>query len=427
MYGAISGSEWGKQSDDFWSDKFYDKTLEYLERIARENHPILERIRRREWDVKQLVKDYPAREEDIPEEDRSNIKQLTLADMLKKECEENGPDSQWAQKLRAAMNWRENSDEIETLREELLASEKAKRDLKFAKTDEEKGRYSVNRTKVFEAENSLEWVIKKTVATDEWGTWYEDWDKDYDFRKDFEEFLSNITSARQRFREELWPDEEIRELVQKYLEYPLWHLPQITNFLLVDLIDQDLIMLERDFYFGLFSKRISNELEGPNSLFMPSLNLIHVTTPCLSEKAKKERWKWRAKKSIIGLGFIYILLGFWENEKITDLLVNKGVPSWIFIILWIFTLLWFIIPPLNSVVSEERHKRRKEYKSLYEQAHNLLNIRWDIDSGTYDAKTCIERLKKLDDQDLHISSLIYPLLELQLNSEWESFATKTDK
>ena len=65
---------------------------------------------------------------------------------------------------------------------------------------------------------------------------------------------------------------------------------------------------------------------------------------------------------------------------------------------------------------EERRKRGKEYKSLYNQAHNLLNIRWDIYSGTYDARTCIERLKKLDDQDLHISSLIYPLLELQLSN-----------
>ncbi len=64
MYGKISGSGWGEQSE-FSSKQFYDDTLDFLEKIALENHPILYRIRCRECDVERLAKDYPAREEDI--------------------------------------------------------------------------------------------------------------------------------------------------------------------------------------------------------------------------------------------------------------------------------------------------------------------------------------------------------------------------
>ena len=84
MYGVISGSDWGEQSDNFESDKNYHKTLEYLERIAHENHPILQRIQRREWDVERLAKDFPA---------------VTVEDRLQKEKKENGPNSEWAKKI----------------------------------------------------------------------------------------------------------------------------------------------------------------------------------------------------------------------------------------------------------------------------------------------------------------------------------------
>ena len=411
MYGPISGSEWGEQSDNFRSDKFRDDTLEYLERTARENNPILQRIRRREWDVEWLAKNNPAREEDILEEDRSPFN-TTLADMLKKAVKENGADSEYAQKLRAAMNWKENFDEIEKLREELWAAKKVKGGSKWWKNDEEKGLYYQNRQKVFETENSLEWAIRGTMTRDEWGSWYEDWDEDYDFRKEFESFLGDITFARRHLREEL-DGYNTNELVQKYLENPLWHLPEITNFLLVDLIDSDLIMLERDFYFGLFDSSIANEILGLGATFMPSLNM--AASPCLSPKAKSKRRKWRSKKFTIGLGLIYVLIGSWEGEKITDLLVNQGFPSWIFTVIWAVAG-YLILPPIMNIVLEYINKRKIKYNSIYNQAHNLLNIRWDIYSGTYDAKTCIERLKKLDDQDLHISSLVYPLLGLQVNT-----------
>ncbi len=414
MYGPISGSEWGKQSDtlyNFESDKFYDKTFEYLQETAREN-PILTRIKKREDNVKWYAETFAAKKTDV-EEYRSS--HATLEGRLEKEYEEKGRNSEHAKELQAAMNWRENSDEIEMLREELLTAEKAKRDLEWAKSDKEKGLYSANRTKAFEAMASLRWTIRRTIAQDEYGNWHKDWDEDYEFREEFESFLGDITYGRRCLRENL-DDFETHELVQKYLENPLWHLPKITNFILVDLIDLDLIMIERSYYPGLFSPSITDEIGGLGAIFIPFLNIL-AASPCLSPKAKRERRKWRSKKFTIGLGLIYILIGSWDGKKITELLVSQGFPSWIFMVIWPITMLFFVLPPITNTLIEYINKRRIKYNSLCKQAYDLLNIRWDIYSGAYDAKTCIERLKKLDDQDLHISSLIYPLLELQLNSE----------
>lgn len=389
MYGEISGSGWGEQSE-FSSEKFRDDTLDSLEKIARDNHPILDRIRRREWDVERLAENYPAREEDIPEEDRIPPHNKSLESMLKKECEENGEDSERAQELRAAMNWKGNANEIKRLKDEYNEAYKAYSAVRYPKTEEETQLYNLNRQKYFSAKSELRWDIQRAVARDEWGEWYEDWNKDYDFRRDFENFLSDIVSARQNLRAEPSPAyniHEIHELVQKYLENPLWHLPQITNFLLVDLIDSDLIMLERDFYFGLFAPHISDKID------MPFWRFFQNETPCLPPKAREARRKRRLKHFLIGVGLTFILKFPLEGgEKIIDLWINQGLPSWI--VPCIVGIAWILILyPITDIVWEYINKRRMKYQRIYNQAHNLLNIRWDIYSGTYDAKTCIERLK----------------------------------
>ncbi len=219
-----------------------------------------------------------------------------------------------------------------------------------------------------------------------------------------------------RYHEE--SGQEICDLVQKYLDNPLWHLPQITNFLLLDLIDFDLISLEGTFYFGLFAPNISDEI-GESLQNKP---------PCVTPKSKKARRKWYLEGFWIGIvlvGFLWVV-GVWvvgEGQTISDVMrdewINVGVPSWIFDVISViaFYLLFIAICligwPCASLVLKYIHKRKIKYNSICSQANDLLNIRWDISSGTYDAKTCIERLKKLDDQDLHTSSLIYKLLRLQ--------------
>ncbi len=447
MYGQIDVDEWGfiprkyrkyDAEEDCLSDWLYLKTVEQLKSVAKENHPILLRIRDREREIERLVSNYPASEEDVPEEERRPT-MVTLSSLLKEAIEEHGHDSEQVEKYKAATNWQENADEIKKLQKEYSGLYRSLfsgiSDFKWSvyrkPTEEEIRSYNLKRDKYISTKMSLEWAIRSAVTRRQWGEtdfwydskasgvkaayklvtpveWYENWDKDYDFRNDFEEFLSDITSVRRRFREELHEEsgQEIRDFVQKYLDNPSWHLPQITNFLLLDLIDFELISLEVTFYFGLFAPNISNEIDGPHSNYYPIIKSFQNETPRLAPKAKKARRKRRSKQFWIGavLGLI------WTAR---DQLVNEGVPSWIFGSLGTLAVL-LVLFPIMQIVLEYIFKR--EDNSILSQANDLLNIRWDISSETYDAKTCIERLKKLDEQDMHISSLIYPLLELQVSS-----------
>ena len=383
------------------------KTEEQLKSIVQENHPILLRIRDRERKIEQLSEHYPT---------------AKLSSCLEEAIGEHGYDSEQAQEYQAAINWQKNADEIKKFQKEysdlhysLFCSE-----FPFSvhrkPTEEEMRSYNLKRQKYFSAESSLRWAIQSAVTKqDRWDVWYHNWNKDYDFRNDFEQFLSDITSARQRFREQLREEsgQEIRDLVQKYLDNPLWHLPQITNFLLLDLIDFDLVSLEVTFYFNLFDPNISNEIDGLHSNYYPSLNPLQTISPCLAPKTRKTRRKRRLQNFWMAavLGIILWVPFIEEGQTISDVWINEGAPSWIFSV--ISVIAGFLIVRLcGSLVLQYRFKRKIKYNSICSQANDLLNIRWDISSGTYDAKTCIERLKKLDEQDLHISSLVYPLLEL---------------
>ena len=412
MYGAIGHSiwnkeYWGEQSDDFQSDLFYDDTLKDLKKVAREHHPILQTIQNRERNAQDLSSHYSLTENDDP--DSTFGYSYTLEDQLKRECQENGEDTEWANRLRAAIGWRENSDEIKKLQEELQEARNAMYRARKGESDEEKETYTQNRQKSFEAENSLNFAKQHAIEKYTEQSWHKDY---YDFRSDFETFLSDIAFNRKWFREHLYPDEQIKELIQKYLENPLWHLPQITDFLLTDLIDSDLIRLEEEFHLGLFSSNIANQLGGPNSYFDGSFLVISSnipTWPTLSPESKRKCSRWRNRNFFIGAGLIFfsILATLGELEP----WINKDVLRWIGPAISMFGF-YFIFPVLYSIVGEAINKRKIDIKNLHRKAHTLLNIRWDISSGIYDAKTCIERLKRVD-QPLHISSLVYPLLELQ--------------
>ena len=58
-------------------------------------------------------------------------------------------------------------------------------------------------------------------------------------------------------------------------------------------------------------------------------------------------------------------------------------------------------------------KKRAAYRKLEKNAQKLADARFEIADGLYHAETLIERLKKLEEQDLKIHSLIYALLELR--------------
>lgn len=384
MYGQIDLEEWGfiprkyREYDaaaNCLSDCLRDKTIEQLKSVAQENHPILLRIRDREREIERLASNYPASQEDVPEKERRPTV-VTLSSLLKEAIQEHGHDSEQAQKYQAAINWHENADKIKKLQKEYSGlhhslfgwGSEFRWSVYMKPTEEEVRSYNLKRREYFSAESSLRSAIQSAVTKGKWGEWYEKWDKDYDFRTDFEEFLSNIVSARRNFREELRQEsrEEIHDLVQKYLENPLWHLPEITNFLLRDLIDFDLINLEVTFYFGLFAPNISNEIDGlhsdyyPGCLFFPySFPAFNDETPCLAPKAKKARQKRRSKQFWIGavLGFILLVPFIEEGQTISDVWINQGAPSWIFEILNPLAI-FLVLFPIGQIVFEYINKRK---------------------------------------------------------------------
>ena len=213
MYGKIDVYEWGfiprkdreydreyDAEENCRSDWFRLKTDEHLNSVAQENHPILLRIRDREREIERLAS-IPASQEDVPEEERRPT-MLTLNSLLKEAIEEQGHDSEQVQKYKAAINWQENADEIKKLQEEYsgLYHSLFFRPFEFhwsamhwQPTEEEIRSYNLKRQKYISAKNSLRWTIESAVANPQWGKWYEKWDKDYNFREDFEVFLSDIT------------------------------------------------------------------------------------------------------------------------------------------------------------------------------------------------------------------------------------------
>ena len=212
-------------------------------------------------------------------------------------------------------------------------------------SDEERETYTQNRQKLFEAENSLNFTKQHAIEKYTDRSWHKDY---YDFTSDFETFLSDIAFHRQLFRSNLdWVNTQINELIQKYLENPLWHVPQITDFLLTDFIDSDLIRLEEDFHLGLFSSNIANQLGGHNSFFSASISFSNSTLPTLSPESKRKRSRWRARNFLIGAGLIFFSILARSGEL--EPWISKDLLYWIRPTISIFGF-YFIFSVLHSIV-----------------------------------------------------------------------------
>lgn len=392
--------DWGKPTNESESRKLRNHTFELLRKYACEHYPILRKIKEREYEVERLARDFIARETDVPEGDRW-LQSPTLESAHREICEEQRDQSEHAKIFRAAMEWSKKRDEIDGLKQ------KAQRVL-----------YSYSRidphdyTEEYAARATLESTIRDVmVYADRIWESNDEWGRDYEFRENLENFLHDIASHRCKLREELLPDDEFYHNVGRYLKNPLWHSRVITNFLLVNLIDTSLFDLERGCHFGLFPEYLGDQLGGPASYFIPFFN---STFPGLSPKGKKMREKWRFKNLMIGSGLIYIWVGSWEGEKISNLLANHdlNLPSWVFTMIG-YIGIGFLIHPIYSLLFQFINKKRMRYNRLAKVARELVVMRFEIDSGNYHAETLIERLKKLEKQDIMIHSLIYALLELQ--------------
>ena len=328
---------WGEPTDESEARKHRNHTFEYLRKNAREHYPILKKIAEREREVEKLAKDFIAKEADVSEDEYRFLRPPTLESALQEISKEQGDHTERAKIFRAAMAWSEKRDKIDKLKQ------KAKGVLYYSGGLHYSGFhypwYHLNINidprdyrEEYEARTSLERTIRDVMTE-----YNDDWDKDYEFREGLENFLNGLASERCCIRG-LFESFFLFKNINRYLENPSWHSPEIINFLLVDFIDASLIEWERKFMLGLFPARVADKIRGPDSPF----------------------------------------------DSLTVRLLEK---------------LW---------------KKIARYSRLAKDARKIVVIRSEIASGTFHAKTLIERLKELEKQDIVvIPSLIYALLELR--------------
>lgn len=330
-----SESNWGEPTDESESRKRQNRTFEYLRKEAREHYPILKKIKEREYEVERLVENFIAREVDVSEDEHPWIRPSTLESLYEKICEEQGDQTERAKILRAAIAWSEKRKGIDELKK------KTGKFGKFLPYSTYPAFHKIDPhdyTEKYEARSSLEWAIRDVMTK-----YNDDWEKDYEFREEFENFLNILASERCCIRE-TFESFFLYKNINRYLKNPSWHSPGITDFLLIDLIDTYLIGLERKFMLGLFPARVADKIRGPSSPF----------------------------------------------DSLTVRLLEKLL------------------------------KKIARYSRLSKAARKIVVIRSEVASGTYHAKTLIERLRKLEEQGIVIDSLIYGLLELRAKQQIQS-------
>ena len=376
---------WGKATDESVSDKRRDLIFEYLKKAVLGHYPILNKIAHREKDVERL-------KELGTQKLNTELMELTVT-LTEKERKE--AQDKIAQRER-------DIERLKGLDAQELKNMSAKLTEDFEPT-------AFERARIIEAAiNASEYPDSEISDILQYR--YNDWDAEYGFKRDFENFLWDIAYQRHYLREELFPDDNVYENVGCYLGNPSWHSPIITDFLLVDIFDAELLLLEKDFHFGLFPPRLADQMLG-SGLFLPVIMPETVFSWRLPPKERKKRDKWRVKYLGIGLVSLYIWKGEWKSEKMIDLLLND-YPSWVIGIvagIAIFSLSRAIL----SVLIEIIYRNMKVNKRVTEAAAKFAIIRFEIAEQPYHAETLIDRLKKLEDLNLVVSSLIYALLELR--------------
>ncbi len=393
-------NNWGEPIDESETWKLRNHTFELLRKYAREHYSILKKIKEREYEVEGLATRHIAKEVDLPE--GSGL--YTLERVHKEICEEQGCHTERAKIFRAAMAWSEKRDEIDKLKQ------KAQEVLYYYQYS---GFcypwYHLNieidpwdYREEYEARTSLEHTIRDVMTEHN-----DDWDKNYQFREDLEIFLGVLASQRCCIRG-VFESSFLCMNINRYLENPSWHSPEITDFLLVDIIDTNLIDLERTYHFGLFPANLAEQIHN------------FIIPPQFSTKLEESNKRYIRRGSLV-FGILFAIMsvvrnymtvqhkswwvfdkveGPWQLELI-NVLIEMGLFGTCSIVIWSFLKLYL---PL---------KKRAAYKGLEKLARKFTKIRFEITSETYHAKRLIERLQKLEEQDIVIHSLTYALLELR--------------
>jgi len=248
-----------------------------------------------------------------------------------------------------------------------------------------------------EADNAVKWLIRKYKSYHQlWGRREEKLTPDeVRLKDDIEEFLYDVVWNRYWLRSRIGSDGEVANSIGKYLENPAWHDPIITAYLLVDLLDDELILLERDFHVGLFKGQ---------GIDVDTVTLFAMTRGYFPVKDRMKNWLkrfiWQA-----GILFVSVLL----ISKGWGAIQNPSYEIWVGVVgilIGILMIIGFSIGGLTRL-KYQRFRRR-----IVELAVKFQTIRFEIAEQPYHAKTLTERVKKLEDQGLGVNSLIYALLEL---------------
>lgn len=171
----------------------------------------------------------------------------------------------------------------------------------------------------------------------------------------------------------------IYQYTKEYIDSSFAHNPYLTNSIIEQIIDIELLQLEYDIksfsefgYFNIEAIALSNTLKSP----------------------------WNRIASIGVFSLIAMI-----SISIIAILVANGY-LWVALIVCILSSWHYAV----KFISYVRSQRLKNKYSLMEQ--KLRAVRNEITSHSFDPKTISERIKKLENEGLYISSLIYPLLEI---------------
>ena len=107
----------------------------------------------------------------------------------------------------------------------------------------------------------------------------------------------------------------LRRIDGKYLENPAWHSPKITDFLLVDLIDAERLLLESRFHFELFSPRVADQIHRLNGFhYDQKTKQRHISNPIPFSPKFKESKKRYIRRGAIVLGISFVLMMVLHNN-----------------------------------------------------------------------------------------------------------------
>jgi hypothetical protein len=184
--------------------------------------------------------------------------------------------------------------------------------------------------------------------------------------------------------------EEITEYTKTYLDSKAIHTPYLTNNILIQVIDTELIPLEYE-VTGITYPGLA-EVDGRYK-FGPTypINYCNLLP-----------FPWN-KVISWGLSFLFLIIGLIAIRHF----ISTG-SNWIAWITGIYLAWHYFIKLLNTIIQS------KSKSKIAKLAANFRIIRDEIDSNSYDSETMIERIKNLESNGLYVSSLIYPLLKITM-------------